>query len=176
MQQSSTGYHRLNLVLFFQYNQRWFYFKEAASLLTGEPTCNICMHVCPYITYWTLISTKTDLTSILVSSRQMLFSELWTFRSPSRLLRVTVVWSFPQSTFHCLAEGQLWEVQATANLQQKWKTAKVSVIFLLIKGKPWCLSFHDYTPGNTTKLTAFFHCLLCSHRSSCPMFHTTWMQ
>lgn len=132
------------------------------------------MHVCPYITYWTVISTKTDLTNILVSTSHTLFSEFWTFRSPSRLKRLIVAWSFPHRV-HFIVK-KLWEVQARANLQQKWKTAKESVIFLFMKGKPWCLSFHDYTPGNATKLSALFHYLLCSHRCSCPMFYTTWMQ
>lgn len=76
--------------------QRWFYSKETATSLTEQPTCNICMHACPYTTHWTVISTKADLASTLVSSSQMLFGAFWTFRSWSRLQRLIVVWSFPQ--------------------------------------------------------------------------------
>lgn len=123
MQQSSIGPHRWNLVLFFWYNQRWFYFKETATSLTEQPMWNIHMHVCPYITvtYATVISTKTDLTSTLVSSSQMLFGEFWTFRSPSKLQTLIAEWSFLYRVY--------WEIQARANLQQKWKTAKESVVF-----------------------------------------------
>jgi len=77
------------------------------------------------MTYWTIISTDVDLTSILVSSVHILFSEFWTFRNPSRLQRLfSGMKSSRQRTFHChLSRRATSGYSGQANLEQKWKTA-----------------------------------------------------